>query len=892
MPFGHRPRLQRRGRPAGALRPPVSRARCAGDPLRDRLHQRRQPGSLRPPCCASSREVNTFIPALAYTFAHNPTEIDVGHEERHAGESKYSLYRLVRLNFDLVTGFSVVPLQMFSSLGFVVSLLGLVFFGIIAYRRMFLGPEAEGLFTLFAVNFLLLGVALFGIGLLGEYVGRIYQQVRERPRYILQGILEQREESGVRGEEQGRVYTPPLLRKPLPSPLIRADARGRIRLPQRRLPLLVRAAGARDGGRTGGHSRRQPERDHLVRQRRTARGAARFARSQARGSERRGVRRHACARAAPDFLFSFYYRQMLAPRCSRFPPRGALNMHGSLLPKYRGRVPVNWAVITGSARPAPRCTTWSRSRMPATSSPSRPCRSCPTIRRVEVFNKVTVAAELRSTELCPASLAGAHRRMRQDLFRGVLLRRPPSGRRPHRLEPAGARRSTTWCAASPRPTPAPSRVAGRMVRILRTLLAARPPRRASDARRSTAQAGRCYARMRRRRSAARPLPRGGRYNAVRRDLRRAGDTPPVYLTSTELAREPCLRAPDMKEDLHPRRQRLHRPPPVASASSRPPTGRSTAWTCSNERVADLLEHERFHFFEGDITINREWIEYHIRKCDTVLPLVAIATPATYVKEPLRVFELDFEANLPIVRSCVKYGKRILFPSTSEVYGMCRDGEFDPDASELVLGPIDKQRWIYSCSKQLMDRVIWAYGSEGRLDFTLFRPFNWIGAGLDSIHTAKEGSSRVITQFLGHIVRGEDIKLVDGGTQKRAFTYIDDGIDALMKIIENPDGIASGQDLQHRQPAQQLLGARARADDARPGADLSRIPRQRRQVKLVETTSAAYYGKGYQDVQNRVPKIDNTCRDLDWKPQVGMQEALRQIFDAYRGQVAEARGLVD
>ena len=246
----------------------------------------------------------------------------------------------------------------------------------------------------------------------------------------------------------------------------------------------------------------------------------------------------------------------------------------------------------------------------------------------------------------------------------------------------------------------------------------------------------------------------------------------------------------------------------------------------NERVADLLEHKRFHFFEGDITINREWIEYHIRKCDTVLPLVAIATPATYVKEPLRVFELDFEANLPIVRSCVKYGKRILFPSTSEVYGMCRDGEFDPDTSELVLGPIDKQRWIYACSKQLMDRVIWAYGSEERLDFTLFRPFNWIGAGLDNIHTAKEGSSRVITQFFGHIVRGEEIKLVDGGTQKRAFTYIDDGIDALMKIIENTRRRRHGQDLQRRQPAQQLFGARTGADDARPGADLSRVPRQR------------------------------------------------------------------
>ncbi|MGH8760808.1 MAG: bifunctional UDP-4-keto-pentose/UDP-xylose synthase, partial [Burkholderiales bacterium] len=203
-----------------------------------------------------------------------------------------------------------------------------------------------------------------------------------------------------------------------------------------------------------------------------------------------------------------------------------------------------------------------------------------------------------------------------------------------------------------------------------------------------------------------------------------------------------------------------------------------------ERVAELMDNKRFHFFEGDITINREWIEYNIRKCDVILPLVAIATPAIYVKEPLRVFELDFEANLPIVRSCVKHRKRIVFPSTSEVYGMCPDAEFDPENSELVYGPINKPRWIYACAKQLMDRVIAAYGQQEGLDYTLFRPFNWIGAGLDNIDTPKEGSSRVVTQFLGHIVRGETIKLVDGGHQKRTFTYIDDGIDALMKIIDN------------------------------------------------------------------------------------------------------------
>jgi nucleoside-diphosphate-sugar epimerase len=311
-----------------------------------------------------------------------------------------------------------------------------------------------------------------------------------------------------------------------------------------------------------------------------------------------------------------------------------------------------------------------------------------------------------------------------------------------------------------------------------------------------------------------------------------------------------------------------------------------------DRIAALMSDARFHFFEGDITINREWIEYHVKKCDVLLPLVAIATPATYVREPLRVFELDFEANLPIVRAAVRYRKRLVFPSTSEVYGMCADAEFDPEASNLVLGPIDKPRWIYSCAKQLMDRVIHAYGMEQGLDYTLFRPFNWIGAGLDSINTAKEGSSRVITQFLGHIVRGEPIKLVDGGTQKRAFTYIDDGIAALVRIIANKDGIATGKiynignpanNLSVRELAEKMLALAKRYPEYAENAA---------RVTITDTTAADYYGAGYQDVQNRVPKIDNTCADLDWKPVVGMDDALTRIFEAYRGQVAEARRLVD
>ncbi len=135
-------------------------------------------------------EMNTFIPALAYTFSHNPTEVVVGHEERHAGESKYSLYSLIRLNFDLMTGFSVVPLQLFSMVGMMISIGSALLVVYLFLRRLVIGPEEGGLFTLFAIAFFLIGIALFGVGLLGEYIGRIYMEVRQRPRYQIATILD------------------------------------------------------------------------------------------------------------------------------------------------------------------------------------------------------------------------------------------------------------------------------------------------------------------------------------------------------------------------------------------------------------------------------------------------------------------------------------------------------------------------------------------------------------------------------------------------------------------------------------------------------------------------------------------------------------------------------
>jgi len=297
-----------------------------------------------------------------------------------------------------------------------------------------------------------------------------------------------------------------------------------------------------------------------------------------------------------------------------------------------------------------------------------------------------------------------------------------------------------------------------------------------------------------------------------------------------------------------------------------------------DKIEGSLGNSRFHFVEGDITINKEWIEYHIKKCDVVLPLVAIATPAIYVSDPLRVFELDFEANLEIVRKCAQYKKRVIFPSTSEVYGMSQDAVFDEEASNLVLGPIHKQRWIYSCSKQLLDRVIYAYGIRDGLNYTLFRPFNWVGPKLDNIYSSKEGSSRAVTQFIWDILHKGEVKLVDGGQQRRTFTFIDDGIKALLKIIENKDGCAAGRIFNLGNPEndisiQELVNLLIDLIREYPGYEAVA-----QKVRITPVDSKSHYGVHYQDTLHRVPSIENAKTYLGWSPEVGLKEALKKTLD--------------
>lgn len=299
----------------------------------------------------------------------------------------------------------------------------------------------------------------------------------------------------------------------------------------------------------------------------------------------------------------------------------------------------------------------------------------------------------------------------------------------------------------------------------------------------------------------------------------------------------------------------------------------------SDRLAPMLGNPRFHFTQGDITAKRDWIEAQIEKCDVILPLVAIANPAIYVKNPLAVFELDFVANLEIVRLCVKHKKRIIFPSTSEVYGMSPDTPYNEETSNLVTGPIKKERWIYSSSKQLMDRVIYAYGQHQGLPFTLFRPFNWFGPGLDDVWDNKK-PSRVVSQFLSNIFHKRDIVLIGGGGQKRCFLYIDDAIDALVRIIDNKNGAADGQIFNIGHPGNEASIAELAEMMLDVMGELKGFEKIRSEVKLVQAKGEEHFGAGFQDIDHRVPDVSHARRALGWQPKTTLKDAIRHTITHY------------
>ncbi len=575
----------------------------------------------------------------------------------------------------------------------------------------------------------------------------------------------------------------------------------------------------------------------------------------------------------PDFIFSFYYRSLIPGSILELARHGAFNLHGSMLPKYRGRSPLNWALLNGETSTGITLHHMVERADAGDIVAQTAIDIAPQDTALSLHKKMVLAAEPLLATTLPLIRNGDALRTPQDLSQSTYFgRRTPADGAIDWNWPAERVRNLT--RAVTRPFPGAFTYSGNRKIILWEV--------APAAQTSPAKPGTILS--------ITPLTIACADGAVSVASGQTEDG--ICVSGLHLARELNLvagmqlgaQAGTLKEAK--RRKKLlilgvngfignHLTERLLQSGKYEVFGMDR----SNSAVSRLLNEPHFHFLEGDITIHREWLEYHISKCDIVLPLVAIATPIEYTRNPLRVFELDFEENLKIIRDCVRFNKRVIFPSTSEVYGMCEEPEFDEDRSNLVLGPINKQRWIYSASKQLLDRVIWAYGERG-LKFTLFRPFNWMGPRLDSLDSARVGSSRAITQLILNLVEGTPIKLIDGGAQKRCFTDIGDGIEALFKIIENQDNRCDGKIINIGNPNNEA--------SIRELAELllqnfSEHPLRHRfppfaGFKVQE--SNAYYGAGYQDVQHRKPSIRNARRYLGWEPKVPLNQTIANTLDFF------------
>ncbi|WP_312074506.1 bifunctional UDP-4-amino-4-deoxy-L-arabinose formyltransferase/UDP-glucuronic acid oxidase ArnA [Atlantibacter sp.] len=575
---------------------------------------------------------------------------------------------------------------------------------------------------------------------------------------------------------------------------------------------------------------------------------------------------------APDMIFSFYYRNLLSEKILATARLGAYNLHGSLLPKYRGRAPLNWVLVNGERETGVTLHRMVERADAGDILAQERIAIAEDDDAMSLHHKLVACATTLLASCLPTMKRGLIEGVKQDESRASVMRgRTPEDGRIEWSLPAKSINNLVRAVTDPWPG-----AFGYVGTTKFIVWKAKAHDMAHSAKPGTALS-------------INPLVIACGEGAL--EVLTGQSEQGVYMNGSQLAQslglvEGALLYSQPMASIKRRKRVLilgvngfignHLTERLLQDDHFEVYGLDI----SSDAISRFIGHPRFQFVEGDISIHSEWIQYHIKKCDVILPLVAIATPIEYTRNPLRVFELDFEENLKIIRDCVKYQKRIIFPSTSEVYGMCHDSNFDEDRSNLVVGPINKQRWIYSVSKQLLDRVIWAYGEKEGLQFTLFRPFNWMGPRLDNLNAARIGSSRAITQLILNLVEGSPIKLIDGGAQKRCFTDIKDGVEALFRIIKDKHNNCNGQIINIGNPdneasikelAERLLARFERhplRDQFPPFAGFR------------EVESSSYYGKGYQDVEHRKPSIKNARRLLDWTPVVNMDITIENTLDFF------------
>ena len=299
----------------------------------------------------------------------------------------------------------------------------------------------------------------------------------------------------------------------------------------------------------------------------------------------------------------------------------------------------------------------------------------------------------------------------------------------------------------------------------------------------------------------------------------------------------------------------------------------TALDIQREKLEDTLKTGEINYIEFDIRGNDKELERLTVEHDLIVDLVAMANPSLYVSNPVDVFKLNFTENLKIAEFCVKHRKRIVQFSTCEVYGITSARAFGKNSAEfptpfvedetpLIMGPVKNHRWIYACAKQLLERVLHAYGLEEGLNYSIIRPFNFIGERIDYLPSEQTGNPRVFSHFMNALLYGTPIKLVDGGCNFRAYTYIDDAVDCIVRIIENPGGVCDRQIFNIGTPEnevtiKELAEKMCEVFDKhfrRPGDP---------HPETISVSSEEFYGKGYEDCDRRIPDVTKARTLLGW-----------------------------
>jgi UDP-apiose/xylose synthase len=294
---------------------------------------------------------------------------------------------------------------------------------------------------------------------------------------------------------------------------------------------------------------------------------------------------------------------------------------------------------------------------------------------------------------------------------------------------------------------------------------------------------------------------------------------------------------------------------------------------TNEKL-EGISGSNFVFHELDI---HEVPDDLVREADVVVDLIAYANPSIYVEAPLSVYQLNFEANMKIVDHCVRHGKRLIQYSTSEVYGKAGASTslYREDESDLVMGPVTKQRWIYAAAKQLLERVIHAYSLQGDLEFTIVRPFNFIGPRIDYLVPAGTmGGPRVFAHFMSALLEGGPMHLVDGGHVHRTFLSIYDANEAFQTVLDHPE--ARNQIFNFGNPGNDVTIR----DLSTLMTDIyTRLAGEAPRCEVVEVSGEAFYGKGYEDM-DRVPPDISKLVALGWEPKHDLAATLEQTINYY------------